>query len=98
MALFAHFFFHEEHFSTHENKKFSHTHSPPPSKKHMHDTTSLGKPPITPPWAYSPCPMQGSKSFPLINGLLILYEPTRIENNFSLLWDLGWEFLSPMKH
>ncbi len=80
-------------------KNLSHIHSPPsPSKKHTQDITSLGKPPITLPWACSPCPMEGWKSFLPINGLLIVHEPMRIENDFFLLWDLGWEFLSPMKH
>jgi hypothetical protein len=33
--------------------------------------------------------MEGWKSFPPINGLLILHEPMIIKNDFSLLWDLG---------
>jgi hypothetical protein len=45
-----------------------------------------------------PCPMEGWKSFPPINGLLILHEPMRINKDSSLLWGLGWEFLGPMKH
>jgi hypothetical protein len=32
--------------------------------------------------------MEGWKSFLPINGLLILHDPMRIENDFSLLWDL----------
>jgi hypothetical protein len=38
------------------------------------------------------------KSFPPINGPLILHEPMRIENDFSLQWKWGWESLCPMKH
>ncbi len=38
------------------------------------------------------------KSFPLINGPLIPHEPMRIENDFSLQWKWGWEFLCPMNH
>jgi len=33
--------------------------------------------------------MEGWKSFPPINGFLILHEPMKIEKDFSLLWDLG---------
>ncbi len=86
-------------FSHIRTKNFAHTHSPPPPLKNTHKkTTFLGKPFITPPWTCSPCPMKGWKSFPPINGLLILHEPMRIKNDFSFLWDLGWEFLCPMKH
>jgi hypothetical protein len=55
-------------------------------------------PPITPPWTCSSCLTEVLKSFPPINGLLILHEPMRIENDFSLLWNLRWEFLCPMEH
>jgi hypothetical protein len=71
-------------------KKISHTHSHlSPSKKHTQDNTFFCKPPIAPPWACSPCPVEGWKYFPSINGLFILHDPMIIENDFSLLWDLG---------
>ncbi len=38
------------------------------------------------------------KSFPPINGPLIPHEPMKIENDFSLQWKWGWEYLCPMKH
>jgi hypothetical protein len=47
---------------------------------------TLGKPPMTLLWACSPCPMEASKSSPPINGLLILQEPMRIENDLPSNW------------
>jgi hypothetical protein len=39
--------------------------------------------------------MEVLKSFPPINGLLILHEPMRIDDDFFLPWNLGWKFLMP---
>jgi hypothetical protein len=55
-----------------------------PQKTHTIHT--FGKPPMTPPWTCSPCPMEASKSSPPINGLFILQEPMRIENDLLSNW------------
>jgi hypothetical protein len=42
--------------------------------------------PLHLPWACFPWPLQASKSFPPIYGLLILQEPMRIEDDLPSNW------------
>ncbi len=66
-------------FLTHSSSSFS-------SQKHIRSSLVSVKntcpPSITPPWACSLCPMEVLKSFPPINGLLILHEPMKIDDDF----------------
>ncbi len=98
-ALVCTHFFHEQHLSILKNYFFFHISILLLS---FPQNTKYSSSPLVPP----PRPLlelaslsNGSwKSFPLINVPLILHEPMRIENDFSLQWKRGWESLCPMKH
>ncbi len=101
-SLFAHiFFFSWTTIFPHIRTIFSLTPSFSSFSFQKHIRSSLvsvritSAPSIPPPWACSPCPMEVLKSFPPINGLLILHEPMRIDDDFFLPWNLGWKFLMP---
>ncbi len=82
----THFFF-EQHPSTHirTNLLLTHSFSSFLLSSTQHTPLSLVSL-LDLPWACSPWPFQASNSFPPINGLIILQEPMKIEDDLPSNW------------
>ncbi len=81
--LFAHIFFHEQHFFTHNNQSFTHTFILLLFPRKKKDTKSSFHPSFPRPFLQLIFLVQWKlwKSFPLINGRLLLHELMKIDND-----------------
>ncbi len=97
--LFAHVFFHDQHFFTYNNYCSFHTLILSQFQRKTQDKNSFHP--------HFPWPLHELvffvqwklwKSFPPINGLFIIHEPLTIDNDLTFQWSFGWKLLCPVKH